>query len=169
MPVLDLEIDDAQLEMILDKVDAIAERMDRRDRGSNRNQIEDDREVWKQFRKELVKEGFSSDILEQHKDVLRAYIREMDQESLLAANSMAVQPPAKQTSTSSQSRPIIASEEYPPSFSSLGISPNSTGTKEMMVDEDNIKFPSSMKFERPKPETRGDPGRRHPDEDRYVE
>ncbi|KAG9240486.1 hypothetical protein BJ878DRAFT_403372, partial [Calycina marina] len=39
---------------------------------------DDDREVWRQFRRELVAEGFSSDVLQQHKDVLRAYIREID-------------------------------------------------------------------------------------------
>ncbi|KAH8767676.1 hypothetical protein BGZ57DRAFT_732038, partial [Hyaloscypha finlandica] len=41
---------------------------------------DDEKEVWKQFRRELSKEGFSDDILAQHKDVLRAYIRQIDQE-----------------------------------------------------------------------------------------
>ena len=56
-----------QLDVILDKVDHIAERMTQRT-GSMMTSYEDDnKEVWKQFRRELVAEGFSSDVLQQHK------------------------------------------------------------------------------------------------------
>ncbi len=62
-----LGIDDALLDTILDKVDAIAERMKKREGGSKAGHNEGDREVWKQFRRELVAEGFSGEVLEQHK------------------------------------------------------------------------------------------------------
>ncbi|KAG9233759.1 hypothetical protein BJ875DRAFT_345853, partial [Amylocarpus encephaloides] len=66
--------------VILDKVDGIAARMGAQRSGSiRRGYDDDDKEVWKDFRRELVAEGFSSKILQQHKDVLRAYIREIDQ------------------------------------------------------------------------------------------
>ena len=58
-----------QLDVILDKVDGIARRMapPRRDGSVLTSYEDDDREVWKQFRRELIQEGFSSDVLQQHK------------------------------------------------------------------------------------------------------
>ncbi|OBT88499.1 hypothetical protein VE02_03469 [Pseudogymnoascus sp. 03VT05] len=72
-----------QLDIILDKVDSIASRMGQRDASLMTTYSDDDKEVWKSFRRELVAEGFSNDVLTRHKDVLRAYIREIDQNSLL--------------------------------------------------------------------------------------
>jgi hypothetical protein len=48
-----------QLDTILDKVDAIAARMGQRHDDHNR-------EAWKQFRRELIAEGFSSEVLQQN-------------------------------------------------------------------------------------------------------
>jgi hypothetical protein len=48
-----------QLDMILDKVDAIAARLGQR-------HDDDNREAWKQFRRELIAEGFSSEVLQQN-------------------------------------------------------------------------------------------------------
>jgi hypothetical protein len=56
-----------QLDVILDKVDNIAARMTQRSGSVMTNYEDDDKEVWKQFRRELVAEGFSSDVLQQHK------------------------------------------------------------------------------------------------------
>ena len=56
-----------QLDTILDKVDNIAVRMSQRPGSVMTNYEDDDKEVWKQFRRELVAEGFSSDVLQQHK------------------------------------------------------------------------------------------------------
>lgn len=56
-----------QLDIILDKVDGIAARMCQRNGSIMTNYDDDDKEVWKQFRRELVAEGFSSDVLQQHK------------------------------------------------------------------------------------------------------
>jgi hypothetical protein len=52
-----------QLGNILDKVDLIVSRMGQK----NSQNSADDKEVWKQFRKELVAEGFSARIPAQHK------------------------------------------------------------------------------------------------------
>jgi hypothetical protein len=56
-----------QLDIILDKVDSIAERMTQKGGSVMTSYEGDDSEVWKQFRRELVAEGFSSDVLQQHK------------------------------------------------------------------------------------------------------
>lgn len=64
-PTLDNQ--DGQLDVILDKVDAIAARMGQRSGGILTGYDDDDKEVWKQFRRELIKEGFSDYILAQHK------------------------------------------------------------------------------------------------------
>lgn len=54
-----LDNTEGQLDTILDKVDAIAARLGQR-------HDDDDREAWKQFRRELIAEGFSSDVLQQN-------------------------------------------------------------------------------------------------------
>jgi len=56
-----------QLEVILDKVDKIATMMQQRNGSVMPNHEDDDKEVWKQFRRELIVEGFSSDVLQQNK------------------------------------------------------------------------------------------------------
>ena len=56
-----------QLDVILDKVDSIAARMGQKSGSVMTSYDEDDKEVWKQFRRELVSEGFSSSVLQQHK------------------------------------------------------------------------------------------------------
>ena len=56
-----------QLDVILDKVDNIAARMTAKSGSVMTSYDDDDKEVWKQFRRELVAEGFSSDVLQQHK------------------------------------------------------------------------------------------------------
>ncbi|KAL6859485.1 hypothetical protein J3F83DRAFT_749084 [Trichoderma novae-zelandiae] len=63
------------LDAIKDKVDAIGRRLFRRD--SNKSSNGDDK-LWKKFKAELVKEGFSSKVLNEHEDVLRAYIQEIE-------------------------------------------------------------------------------------------
>jgi hypothetical protein len=66
-PTLDNQ--DVQLDVILDKVDAIAA-IGQRSGSILTGYDDDDKEVWKQFRRELIKEGFSDDILAQHKVIL---------------------------------------------------------------------------------------------------
>ncbi|KAI5457624.1 hypothetical protein BGZ63DRAFT_63495 [Mariannaea sp. PMI_226] len=65
------------LEGIKDKVDQIATRLfQKRDCNSISNDDEDG--LWREFKSELEKEGFAPQVLHKHKDVLRAYIREME-------------------------------------------------------------------------------------------
>lgn len=63
-PMVDLEqTDGPQMNTIKDKVDKIAARLlQRRVSGTHSEE-----EMWQQFRTELVKEGFSSDVLRKHK------------------------------------------------------------------------------------------------------
>jgi hypothetical protein len=63
-----------QLDVILDKVDNIAARMTQRSGSVMTSYDDDDKEVWKQFRRELVAEGFSSDVLQQHKVRSKCFI-----------------------------------------------------------------------------------------------
>jgi hypothetical protein len=49
-----------------------------------------------------------------------------------------------------------STDDTPPSFDSLNTATDDSGAKEMVIKEDNMKFPQSMKLERPKPETRRD-------------
>ncbi len=62
-----LDNQEGQLDFILDKVDAIAARMGQRSGSILTGHEDDDKEVWKQFRQELIAEGFSGDVLTQHK------------------------------------------------------------------------------------------------------
>jgi hypothetical protein len=173
-----LDNQDGQLDIILDKVDAIAARMGHRSGSIMMGYEDDDKEVWKQFRRELIAEGFSADVLTQHKvsiskktsfkncklrpsqDVLRAYIREIDQQGLLDETPPQLLMPAQQPGVASQhwldnmhSSPA-PSEGAPPTFDSLNTPTDDGSAKEMVVREENMKFPQSMKFERRKPETR---------------
>ncbi|KAF5516115.1 hypothetical protein CGCS363_v001935 [Colletotrichum siamense] len=64
------------LDNIKDKVDAIAARLfARRHSGVG----DDDEDLWQQFRTELEREGFSKEVLRKNKEVLRAYIRELEE------------------------------------------------------------------------------------------
>ncbi|RDA94489.1 hypothetical protein CP533_2753 [Ophiocordyceps camponoti-saundersi (nom. inval.)] len=60
-------------ELIKDKVDAIAARIFTRHADA---QVDEDL-LWREFKSELEKEGFSPQVLQHHKEVLRAYIREL--------------------------------------------------------------------------------------------
>lgn len=44
---------------------------------------DDDKAVWKEFRKELIEEGFSSSIIGKHKRLIKAYIKELGDRGLL--------------------------------------------------------------------------------------
>ncbi|RYP69427.1 hypothetical protein DL769_005281 [Monosporascus sp. CRB-8-3] len=69
----------ASLDSIKDKVDAIATRIfQRRDSGLG----EDGEELWQRFRDELEREGFSRDVLRKNQDVLRAYIRQLEERAV---------------------------------------------------------------------------------------
>jgi hypothetical protein len=43
----------------------------------------DEKNVWRDFRKELISKGFRSDSLERHKDVLQSYMMKLDQSGIL--------------------------------------------------------------------------------------
>jgi hypothetical protein len=62
-----LDSRDGQLDTILDKVDSIASRMNHKSGNIMITHENDDQQVWKQFRRELIAEGFSSSVLLQHK------------------------------------------------------------------------------------------------------
>ncbi|KAH7041535.1 uncharacterized protein B0I36DRAFT_371698 [Microdochium trichocladiopsis] len=67
------------MDSIKDKVDAIATRICH---FKDSDSADDDEELWQKFRDELIREGFSKDILRQNQDVLRAYIRQLDEQAL---------------------------------------------------------------------------------------
>ncbi|KAG6119057.1 hypothetical protein E4U13_008022 [Claviceps humidiphila] len=69
---------DTSLERIKDKVDRIAEALfPQRHASSSDGTSADEDRMWQEFQSRLEKAGFSSHVLHRHKDVLRAYIREL--------------------------------------------------------------------------------------------
>ncbi|TVY33075.1 hypothetical protein LSUB1_G008435, partial [Lachnellula subtilissima] len=152
-----------QLDIILDKVDSIASRMGQKSGGSVMTSYDDDdKEVWKQFRRELVSEGFSSSVLQQHKDVLRAYIREIDQKGRLddipRVGSPNGPPQGVNPHLWLENAHTGSSIDTPPSLDSLNTPTDDSRAKEIAIREDNLKFPQSMKLERLQPEVRRDLG-----------
>ncbi|GJN71730.1 hypothetical protein PLICBS_005798 [Purpureocillium lilacinum] len=80
-PCNTMQRSDASLEGIKDKVDKIATKLfSRRD---STGMADDEDRLWQEFKSELEKEGFSPDVLRQHKEILRAYIRELETMSSL--------------------------------------------------------------------------------------
>ncbi|KAL3423255.1 hypothetical protein PVAG01_05002 [Phlyctema vagabunda] len=153
-----LDTQSGQLDMILDKVDGIAARMCQRAGSIMTSYDDDDKEVWKQFRRELVAEGFDSAVLHKHKDVLRAYIREIDQQGLLEddprdpqklSNSSGVSPERWLDSVHSET-----SGAPPPSFRSYDSTSTEDSMKQMVGREENIKFPQSIKAQRGLPDSK---------------
>lgn len=61
-----LDTHDGELDAILDQVDKIAARMGQRTGSLMAAYDDDEKEVWRNFRRELIAEGFSSDVLAQH-------------------------------------------------------------------------------------------------------
>jgi hypothetical protein len=113
------------LEDIKDKLDVVANRVfSRRDTGYSAG----GNNLWEEFQAELGKEGFSPDVLQKHKDVLRAYIRELEAMSSLNGGA----PPTV--------RGLLEYEA------------NATPNKEMLSSIDNEKCLFSMKAERPMPD-----------------
>jgi hypothetical protein len=144
----ELDNHDGHLDAILDKVDIIAARIQFQNNRSMKNN--DDTEVWKQFRQELLEEGFSSMVLEQHKDVLRAYIREIDQKGLLDEVVSNSQPATASASGAERWLDLVKAnkgENRPPSFSSLDLTTEDVSAKAKTTREDNMKFPQSMKVD----------------------
>ncbi|KAI1409453.1 hypothetical protein F5Y13DRAFT_203366 [Hypoxylon sp. FL1857] len=72
----------ANLDSIKDKVDAIASRICQRKNSNLTDGNEED--LWEKFRDELERAGFSRDVLRKNQDVIRAYIRQLDEQ--LSAN-----------------------------------------------------------------------------------
>lgn len=177
---VDLErTDDKQMNAIKDKVDIVAARLFQRRaraRASGDAAEESEEEMWQQFWAELVKEGFSSDVLRKHKEVLRAYIRELDSNGLLDGNPPSVRGLLDQRPPQGRGNSAYAPQEYVsypvvPAYASrqpqpppVAITPASypssargefTSPKEMVSPNmDNEKFPVGVKLERRQPEQR---------------
>ncbi|KAJ8068643.1 hypothetical protein OCU04_002345 [Sclerotinia nivalis] len=145
-----LNVQGEQLDIILDKVDHIAAKMSHRGGPFMTSSENGDKEVWKQFRRGLILEGFSSDVLQQHKDVLRAYIRQMEQDGLLVGEPPTPQmrsPVSPHTERWINLTHSESSHVQPLPFNSIGS--DDSGAKEMIQREDNV--------ERLKPEPHLDP------------
>jgi hypothetical protein len=112
-------------------------------------------------------------VLKLFQDVLRAYIREIDQQGLLepVQTDPQLPPPPIGANTErwlqnvqlpslSTGSTTVASEDSPPSFDSLNTPTDDGSAKEMVIREDNMKFPQSMKMQRRKPESRRDGSQR---------
>ncbi|KAI0436370.1 hypothetical protein F4803DRAFT_233915 [Xylaria telfairii] len=120
------------LDVIKDKVDVIASRLcQRKDSGFGENE----ERLWEQFRDALQEDGFSKDVLRNNQDILRAYIREVDEQITAYGGSTPSVRGFLENYTPPPDPDVI-----PPYLSSEGdlYSP----------DIDNEKFFPSMKMER---------------------
>lgn len=183
---------EGQLDAILDKVDRVAKRMARRGEGfMSKSYGVEGEEAWKRFRGELVKDGCSSEVLQQNEvrelarhgqrskssrnfrecsivvqtnvactncgiqDVLRAYIREIDQKGLLDDVPTKLHAPVRTPGVDSQHwlEEVRTGISPTSSFKSTGVVSDSSA-KETVSREDNINYPRLSKMERPKPESR---------------
>lgn len=91
-------------------------------------------------------------------DVLRAYIREMDQHGYLDEATPDSQSPSMSVNPERWLESVPAPRQFPPpeqppSFESLSINSENTSAKEVVKSEETFKFPQSIKSERAKPET----------------
>ncbi|KAI0392960.1 hypothetical protein F5Y17DRAFT_467218 [Xylariaceae sp. FL0594] len=73
-----VDTESTELEVIKDKVDAIATRLYQRKELAG---SESEEQLWKQFRDALEEDGFSRDVLRKNQDILRAYIRQVDEQA----------------------------------------------------------------------------------------
>jgi hypothetical protein len=49
---------------------------------------EDDKAVWKAFRRELIKDGIRSSVIERYNEVIKAYVRELGSRGLLESSKV---------------------------------------------------------------------------------
>lgn len=155
--------DSRQFESIKDTVDRIAMRLFERRRGATTTSPtsttsaamgeSDEEELWQQFSTELSREGFSSEVLSRNKEVLRAYIRELDSNGLLENGP----PPSVRGLLPPPGVPgpppttTVTPASYPPP-SALG----ETSPKEAFPVFENEKFAMSVKQDRPVPPPQSD-------------
>lgn len=88
---------------------------------------------------------------------MRAYIREIDQKGLLDECPLSSQPaPAAGITSERWLEPVKAVQpgDRPPTFSSLDLPIEDGRAKAMLFEEENMKFPQSMKIDLRQPENR---------------
>ncbi|KAI0405619.1 hypothetical protein F4802DRAFT_606654 [Xylaria palmicola] len=129
----------ADLDAIKDKVDVIASRLCQ---GKDSAFDENGDRLWEQFRDALEEEGFSKDVLRSNQEVLRAYIRELDEQiTAFGGNTPSVRGFLENYAPSTE---LDAVPPYPAS------SPQTDGNEQgpYSLDFDNEKSFPSMKMER---------------------
>lgn len=142
-----VEPQDGSLDVIKDKVDAIASRLchAREAQGQGLGTQDDEDAMWHQFKEELEKEGFSKEVLRKNKEVLRAYIRELDANGAENGPTPTVRGLLEEEET--HRRPALA--VVPASYDEN----EHWSPKEVMHPTfDNEKFIPSIKEERRRPE-----------------
>ena len=80
---------------------------------------DDDKAVWKEFRKELIEEGFSSAIIRKHKRLIKAYIKELGDRGLLDDED-------PRDANGSSGRADTRTDDLASAFSELRSTPKST-------------------------------------------
>ncbi|KAK8015507.1 hypothetical protein PG991_008395 [Apiospora marii] len=140
-----VDTSNANLDSIKDKVDVIAARIFQRESSDASAGVVDD-DLWRQFRDELEQEGFSRDVLRRNQDVLRAYIRQLDEQRSISGG---VTPTVRGFLESYESQnPTLAVAPYPP----YPVAADELSPKEMHPSIHNEKFFPSIKEERRQPE-----------------
>jgi len=122
--------DESSLEGIKDKVDNVAQRVfSRRDSGFSG----DEDGLWREFRSELEKEGFSPEVLRKHKKVLRAYVRGLES---MSSETGVAQPTVRglleyeaEASAPKEMYPGIDNEKFAPSMKTARRMPGEEPTR----------------------------------------
>ncbi|KAH8653497.1 hypothetical protein BX600DRAFT_440564 [Xylariales sp. PMI_506] len=139
-----VDTSNANLDSIKDKVDAIASKITQR---KDSTSSEGDDELWLKFRDELEKEGFSKDVLRNNQDVLRAYIRQLDEQRMVSGGPTPTVRGFLEGYQTTHSP--VHTAPYPPAYTGPE---DDTSPKEMYPAIENEKFFPSMKMERLHPE-----------------
>ncbi len=88
MGIVEKQLNDAggDLKEIKDAINGITAHLIAKDRSEGSVLTaypDDDKAVWKKFRRELIEDGFSSSVIGEHKSLIKAYIRELGTRGLL--------------------------------------------------------------------------------------
>ena len=94
---------------------------------------EDDRAVWREFRRELIKDGFSSPVIKQHKEAIKAYVKELGSRGVLDDGVSATE--------KSDLEPEGSKEEGPTEKDGLSEDVVSSTASEKMVTHDRTETP----------------------------
>ena len=124
---------------------------------------EDDSQVWREFRRELIKEGFPSSVTKTHKETIKAYVKELGSRGLLddidsAAGEDGADPSHMMgNSHDGELISLLSSSQSPPAAAAVAPQRLGTANGEKMTRpsgrERTLAAPGNRRGQRPAPPT----------------